>query len=97
MSIQSFLSKWVPVLTPQWLPAFNAHWCFAGFVTFATMFLAPHLLWPCVALQVVIAGVKEFYIDKHFETTKQTFLMNLSDFGGYMFGIVLSLLIAGKL
>ena len=93
-AIVAFLKKWVPVVTPAWLPAANAHWCFAYFVVFTVAVKAHGALWPVVVLGVVLAGVKEFYIDKHFETTPQTFLMNLSDFGGYLFGIVLAIIVA---
>src|SRR5690242_5763299 len=93
VSIKSFLAKWVPIVTPQWLPAFNAHWCFAYFVIFTVAEKAPRALWPAVAAGVVAAAVKEYYIDKHFETTHQTFGMNTTDFLGYMFGLVLALLL----
>ena len=91
--IAAFLKKWVPILTPPWLSAVNAHIFFSGFITLVVAIRWPRLLWPFVIVQVIVAGIKEFYIDKHDETTRQTFRMNLTDFATYMAGIALALLL----
>lgn len=44
-----------------------------------------------VGAAVIAAGIKEFYVDKHFEVD-QTFTDNLQDFAGYCAGIVLAVL-----
>jgi hypothetical protein len=44
-----------------------------------------------IGLAIVAAGVKEFAIDKHYETG-QTFTKNLQDFAGYMSGIILAIM-----
>jgi hypothetical protein len=69
------------IVTPAFI-AFNAHCWFA----YAMVYTFPH-----TALAFVLgAGVKEFYIDKHYESA-QDFDDNLQDFGGYCAGIVLAL------
>lgn len=93
-AIDAFFAKWVPIVTPQWLPAFNAHWAWSYFVVFTVAVKRPHWLIATVIVSILVAAFKEFYLDKHYETTKQTFRMNLFDFAGYMFGLVLALLLA---
>lgn len=82
--IKTSLSKFIPAI-PSWVTGFNAHWLFgyALIITFPS-------LW-AVAVAETAFAIKEFYIDKHFETTPQTFVMNLSDFGSYTLGVVLAL------
>jgi hypothetical protein len=75
----TWLSK---LVTPGFI-AFQAHCWFAYAVVFT--FWHP---WVIVAV-VVAAAVKEFYVDKHFETG-QTFDDNLQDFWGYCTGIALA-------
>lgn len=77
---------------PSWVTGFDSHW---GVVAFLTLFVAlkwPHALWPAIAVAEVGFAIKEFYIDKHFETTHQTFMMNLTDFGSYTLGVVSALI-----
>lgn len=83
-AIVAFLKKFIPAI-PNWVTAFNAHWLF-GYALFYTF---PS--WYVFGVATVCFGVKEFYVDKHFETTPQTFKMNLGDFGGYMLGMLLAL------
>ena len=44
-----------------------------------------------IASAVAAAGVKEFYVDKHFEVD-QSFNDNLQDFGGYVAGVLAAVL-----
>jgi hypothetical protein len=72
-------------VNPNWI-AFNAHCWFS----YAVAFTFPHLfVWIPMAL---VAGVKEFYFDKHFESPPQTFIDNVEDFAGYMTGLGLAIL-----
>lgn len=72
------------IVTPKFI-AFNSHCWFAYAIVFT--------FWNrwCVAAALIVAGVKEFYIDKHFEAD-QNFDDNLDDFSGYLAGIMLALL-----
>ncbi len=81
--IAALLKRFIPAI-PSWVTGFNAHWLFgyALFVTFPNAW--------AFGIATVLFGVKEFYVDKHFETTPQTFMMNLGDFGSYMLGMVLA-------
>lgn len=72
------------IVTPRFI-AFNAHCWFAYAIVF-TFFNR----W-CVAAALIAAGVKEFYVDKHYESD-QTFGDNAADFSGYLAGIFLALL-----
>ena len=61
--------------------AFNAHCWFA----FAAL-----VIWNNpVGFPVLLAGaaVKEFWFDANYETPKQTFLDNFTDFTGYLVGL----------
>jgi hypothetical protein len=73
--------------------ATNAHWGFAFFL----MTVAYHFgaeTWEISLPLVLLFGLKEFWFDKHFETAPpQDFLDNLEDFGGYLFGIVLGIIL----
>jgi hypothetical protein len=71
------------IVTPGFI-AFNAH-CWAAY---ALVFTFHH--WWVVAAVIVSAGIKEFYIDKHDEVA-QSFRDNLTDFAGYMTGVVAAL------
>jgi hypothetical protein len=70
--------------------AWNAHWGFAFFVVVAVMhFRNPACFWPVIGGCVVVAGVKEFWFDKHFELQPpQSFTDNLVDFAAYMSGLL---------
>jgi hypothetical protein len=72
------------IVTPAFV-AFQAHCWFAYAVVFT--FFNPWV----VGGAVVAAGVKEFYIDKHFESD-QSFKDNAQDFVGYAVGVVLAVL-----
>jgi hypothetical protein len=69
--------------------AWNAHWGFAFFVVIAAMhFRHPGWFWPVIGACVVLAAVKEFWFDKHFELSPaQGFGDNLIDFCAYMSGL----------
>lgn len=71
------------IVTPGFI-AFNAHcwFAYAIAVTFHQPWVVPAAL--------LAAGIKEFYIDKHFEVG-QTFTDNLTDFAGYSAGILLAI------
>jgi hypothetical protein len=71
------------IVTPAFI-TFNAHCWFA----YATVFTFFH--WWIVPGALIAAGVKEFYIDKHFEVD-QTFGDNAADFSGYLAGILLAI------
>ncbi len=71
------------IVTPAFI-TFQAHCWFV----YAIVYTFPHSWVPIAA--VFAAGVKEFYIDKHFEVG-QTFLNNLQDFAGYCAGICLAI------
>lgn len=75
----TILDKIVTTAFVTWM----AHMWFAYAVVFT--FYGP---WTITGA-IVAAGVKEFYIDKHFETG-QTFTKNLTDFAGYLSGIALA-------
>jgi hypothetical protein len=77
----TILDKIVTTTFVTWM----AHMWFAYAVVYT--FYGP---WT-IGLAIVAAGVKEFAIDKHMETS-QTFTKNLTDFAGYMSGIVLAIL-----
>jgi hypothetical protein len=72
------------IVTPAFV-AFQAHCWFAYAVC-----VSIHTVWVFPA-SAVLAGVKEFVIDKNFETD-QTFSDNLQDFLGYVTGIILAIL-----
>lgn len=74
----------IRLVTPAFI-AWQAHVWFAYAVVFTWC-----NTWT-VGGTVVAAGVKEFYIDKHFEDA-QTFDDNAQDFAGYMVGVVLAVL-----
>jgi hypothetical protein len=79
--MSSLLTK---IVTPAFI-AFQAH-CWFAYAIVHTF----HYGWvPYAALAA--AGVKEFYVDKHFEVG-QTFDDNLEDFAGYATGVVLALI-----
>ena len=68
------------IVTPKFIAA-NAHCWFAYAIVFT---------FPALAIPALIGAlVKEFYIDKHFETG-QTFVDNTEDFLGYVLGIILA-------
>jgi ABC-type uncharacterized transport system permease subunit len=71
--------------------AFNAHCWFA----FAIMTFAHNLSWWAFGVCVLLAGVKEFWFDAHYETPKQTFMDNFTDFLGYLTGLLIGALWAG--
>ncbi len=74
------------ILTKIVTPAFitwNAHMWFGYAVVFT--FYGP---WTITGA-IIAAAVKEFYIDKHYETG-QAFTKNLQDFTGYLSGIALA-------
>jgi hypothetical protein len=71
------------IVTPKFI-AFNAHCWFACSVVFVFPSILTLLLIP------LLAGVKEFYVDKHFEEG-QTFRDNLLDWIGYVTGEILAL------
>lgn len=73
------------IVTPAFI-AFQAH-CWFAYAFVYTLF-NPAI----IVAAVVIAGVKEFYIDKHFEEN-QSFRDNLQDFAGYACGIALAILV----
>ena len=73
----TFLDK---IVTPKFV-AFQAHCWFA----YALVFTFPVMLWYVIAG----AAVKEFYVDKHYES-HQTFRDDLEDWGGYCSGVVLA-------
>jgi hypothetical protein len=77
------------IVTPDFI-TFMAHMFCAAFVVLVLALFGynPLKLWVAVAL---IAGFKEFYIDKHFEAD-QTFKDNLLDWLGYMAGATLALI-----
>lgn len=79
MSLSTILQK---IVTPGFI-TYNAHVWFSYAVVFT--FYKPEV----AAVAVVAAGVKEFYIDKHFEAD-QSFTDNLTDFSGYCVGVVLA-------
>jgi len=83
----SWLDK---IVTPNFV-AFQAHTWFAYSVVFTLTAICGSCTAAIVAGAVIAAGVKEFYVDKHFESD-QSFDDNLRDFGGYLTGIVLALL-----
>jgi len=72
------------IVTPAFV-TFQAHCWFAYAFCFT---FNQH--WSITAM-LVGAGVKEFYVDKHFEAG-QTFKSNAADFIGYMTGILLALI-----
>lgn len=72
------------IVTPAFV-AFQAH-CWFAYALVLTFFHP----W-VIAAAVLAAGVKEFYVDKHFEVG-QSFDDNLQDFFGYAAGIVLAVL-----
>lgn len=74
------------IVTPAFV-AWQAHMWFAYAVVFT---FAPGHHWAIWAA-VLAAGIKEFYIDKHFETA-ESFDDNAEDFAGYLCGIVLAAL-----
>ena len=71
------------IVTPNFI-AFQAHCWFA--CTLVLVF--PTIL--TLVLIVLGAGIKEFYIDKHFEVD-QSFNDNLLDFAGYLTGMIVAL------
>lgn len=71
------------IVTPAFI-AFQSHCWFAYAIVFT---FNQH--WS-IAAMLVAAGVKEFYIDKHFELS-QTFRDNMQDFTGYLTGILLAI------
>jgi hypothetical protein len=73
------------IVTPAFI-TFNAH-CWFAYAVVVT-FYGPWM----IGAAVVGAGIKEFYVDKHFEEA-QSFLDNLRDFGGYCAGIALAVLV----
>lgn len=70
------------IVTPTFI-AFNAHCWFAYAITYTF----PNTY--VIHGTILAAGVKEFYIDKHFEAS-QSFADNAVDFLGYLSGIVLA-------
>jgi hypothetical protein len=76
----SFLDK---IVTPTFI-TWNAHMWFAAFVVSTALWYVPATI--TVSAALALAALKEFYIDKHFETG-QTFLDNLRDFAGYASGV----------
>ena len=79
--MKSILTK---IVTPTFI-TFQAH-CWFAYAIMYTFFN----VW--VQLGIVVgAGIKEFYIDKHFEED-QSFIDNLQDFAGYLSGIVVAIL-----
>jgi hypothetical protein len=72
------------IVTPAFI-TFNAH-CWFAYAIVLTFFN------PWVLGAVVLgAGIKEFYVDKHFEVA-QSFDDNLGDFAGYVTGTSLAVL-----
>jgi hypothetical protein len=71
------------IVTPGFI-AFQAHCWFAYAVCYTFNY-------SFVPISVIAAaGIKEFYIDKHFEVG-QSFKDNLTDFSGYLTGVLLAL------
>jgi len=72
------------IVTPAFI-TFNAHCWFAYALCYT--FRAN---WWIIPATLVAAGVKEFYVDKHFEVD-QTFGRNAADFIGYLTGILFAI------
>lgn len=76
----SFLDK---IVSPKFV-AWNAHMWFAAFVvSMADWYVSPLIVVPAA---LALAALKEFYIDKHFESG-QSFRDNSRDFLGYASGV----------
>jgi hypothetical protein len=74
------------IVTPAFI-TFNAHCWFA----YAVVYTCGGALWAALAM-AAIAAFKEFYVDKHYEVA-QSFRDNLEDFGGYLTGIMLAVMV----
>lgn len=73
------------IVTPAFITV-NAHLWFA----YAVMYT--FFGWPTGIALAVGCGVKEFYVDKHFEVA-QSFMDNLKDWLGYMAGLSLAIVV----
>jgi hypothetical protein len=72
------------IVTPAFV-AFNSHCWFAyAVIVTAAHFHAP--IWWVVSATIVLAGIKEYWCDKHYELA-QTFVDDSVDFVGYLTGI----------
>lgn len=71
------------IVTPAFI-AFQAH-CWFAYAFVYTLYC--HEI---VVAALIIAAVKEFYIDKHFELS-QSFADNLQDFAGYATGVAIAI------
>lgn len=71
------------IVTPHFV-AWQAHMWFAAFVVSSALWYAPATI--VVSAVLACAALKEFFIDKHFESG-QSFLDNLRDFAGYAVGV----------
>ena len=86
MNIKSLIAK---IGTNPYFIAFNAHCWFAfAFMAF-TFQLDSVFRWIIFGLGIIIAGIKEFWFDANYETPKQTFVDNGTDFLGYLSGLLL--------
>jgi len=79
------------IVTPAFV-AFQAHCWFAYAAVYTAMSFSVASNGAIIATAALAAGIKEFYIDKHFEDD-QSFLDNLQDFAGYAAGIALAVLV----
>lgn len=83
ISIFKAVSNWLPA----WLTGADAH-------VFFGMTIA--LIWPSWWMFVIsqpLFLLKEFWFDKHYETTPQTFKMNLIDWATYTVGTIAGVLV----
>jgi hypothetical protein len=81
--MKNFLTS---IVTPAFI-TFNAH-CWFAYALVCTF----HDNYWAAGVVVILAGVKEFYVDKHWEID-QTFDDNLQDFMGYLTGVVFALMV----
>lgn len=76
----------------QWIPSELTGWFSHFFFGVSIAMWWPN--WWMFSISQVCFLTKEFYIDKHFETTPQTFKMNLIDWATYTAGVVVGLITA---
>jgi hypothetical protein len=91
MSLTSWLkqhSSWMN--NPNVLAQFGHAGIPYGALLTLDKFQHPVLFWAFAAGVIAFAGVKEFYYDKIFETPRQTFANNLTDFSFYCLGVGLA-------
>lgn len=92
MSINEFFSKWINRWNGDpYTVSFMVHSWITCVLVYHVGKNFPRLLWPLVAVLLVLTAWKEFYWDHKNEPNHNAWPQGVIDFGSYIFGVVLAL------